>query len=209
MRKSQVEFEMQLSLGNRADRLVTHVIRQGPTSVLKKKRKTTINCTLFLSEKEKMVKKRRLLRGEVTYSWAKRDESNILVALEDYQKTVQYFTKLLKQSALIKEAAAHHLGISPGVCEPGPFQSWLYGSFNVCIPIYVHGHKKALMRFPILHRVGESFRPGNADEKIRCEAGTYAWLEKNCPSIPIPKLHGFVLSTGQSVRFTAWGMLDI
>ncbi|OJD16068.1 hypothetical protein AJ78_03741 [Emergomyces pasteurianus Ep9510] len=58
-----------------------------------------------------------------------------------------------------------------------------------------------LMRFPILHRVGEYFRPGNADEKIRCEAGTYTWLNENCPSMPTPKLYGFALSTGQT--FTA------
>ena len=27
----------------------------------------------------------------------------------------------------------------------------------------------------------------------------YAWLQENCPSVPIPQLHGFALSTGQTV----------
>lgn len=55
------------------------------------------------------------------------------------------------------------------------------------------------MRFPLPYRVGESFRTGNCDEKIRCEAGSYAWLQKNCPNVPIPKLYGFALSTGETV----------
>ncbi|EFW14151.1 predicted protein [Coccidioides posadasii str. Silveira] len=117
-----------------------------------------------------MTRTRRLPRGEITYSGAKEEETNMLIALEDYGQTVKYFSHLLKQSDLICRAAAHHLGISPMECELDAFKHWLYGKFNVCIPIRIRGRKEVLMRFPILHRVGESFRPGNADEKIRCEA---------------------------------------
>lgn len=58
---------------------------------------------------------------------------------------------------------------------------WLHGSFNVYIPITTdnwrkHPGKRVIIRFPLPYRVGEAFRPGNADEKLRCEAGTYAWL---------------------------------
>ncbi|EEP81184.1 predicted protein [Uncinocarpus reesii 1704] len=148
-----------------------------------------------------MVRTRRLRRGEVTYSWARNAETNILVALEDHKKTIKLCANLLKKSALLQQAAAHHLRLSPEQCEPSHPKSWLFGSFNVCIPISVPGNKEVLMRFPILHRIGESFRPGNADEKLRCEAGAYAWLRENCPSIPVPKLYGFSLSTGQN--FTA------
>ncbi|KAI2785775.1 hypothetical protein POX_h09534 [Penicillium oxalicum] len=41
----------------------------------------------------------------------------------------------------------------------------------------------------------------NADEKVRCEAGTYAWIEENCADITIPKLYGLRLSTGQTFTF--------
>jgi hypothetical protein len=50
------------------------------------------------------------------------------------------------------------------------------------------------------YRIGEDCCPGNGDEKVRCEAGTYAWLQENCPTVPIPRLYGFGLSTGQTVR---------
>jgi hypothetical protein len=49
------------------------------------------------------------------------------------------------------------------------------------------------------YRVGEAFRPGNGDKKVRCEAGTYAWLQENCADVPIPRLYGFALSTGETV----------
>lgn len=146
-----------------------------------------------------MVKTRRLKHGEVTYSWAKEQEHNVLIALEDYKLMVKQLARYLKHSTVVKKAVAHHLNISPEECEfEGP-RNWIFGSFNVCIPIFIHGRKQVLIRFPILHKVGESFCPGNADEKIRCEAGTYAWMRKNCPSIPVPKLYGFALSTGQIV----------
>ncbi|ERF74114.1 hypothetical protein EPUS_06383 [Endocarpon pusillum Z07020] len=58
-----------------------------------------------------------------------------------------------------------------------------------------------MIRFPLPYQVGEAFRPGNADEKLRCEAGAYVWLQENCPALRIPFLYGFGLSTGQ--RFTA------
>ncbi|KAI9721625.1 MAG: hypothetical protein M1828_005116 [Chrysothrix sp. TS-e1954] len=57
------------------------------------------------------------------------------------------------------------------------------------------------MRFPLPYKVGEAFRPGNADEKIRCEAGAYAWLRENCADVPIPHLYGFAVSSGR--MFTA------
>jgi hypothetical protein len=35
--------------------------------------------------------------------------------------------------------------------------------------------------------------------QVRCEAGTYAWPQEKCPSVPIPRLYGSGLSTGQTV----------
>ncbi|EER39373.1 conserved hypothetical protein [Histoplasma capsulatum H143] len=143
-----------------------------------------------------MVRTRQLKRGEVTYSWAKEEKANTLIALEDNDQTNRQLAHLYRHSALVEQLAAHHLGISPKECEVAG--GWFHGSYNICVPISVRGRRQMLMRFPILHRVGESFRPGNSDEKIRYEAGTYTWLNENCPSVPVPKLYGFALSTGQS-----------
>ncbi|KMP06280.1 hypothetical protein CIHG_09202 [Coccidioides immitis H538.4] len=57
-----------------------------------------------------------------------------------------------------------------------------------------------MIRFPLPYRIGEDFGPGNADEKIRCEAGTYASLQGNCFDIPIPRLYGFALSDGETLE---------
>ncbi|RMZ76005.1 hypothetical protein DV738_g5194, partial [Chaetothyriales sp. CBS 135597] len=51
-----------------------------------------------------------------------------------------------------------------------------------------------MFRLPLPYKVGGA---ENGDEKIRCEAATYIWLQENCPSVPIPRLHGFGLSTGE------------
>ncbi|PWY66961.1 hypothetical protein BO83DRAFT_451488 [Aspergillus eucalypticola CBS 122712] len=56
-----------------------------------------------------------------------------------------------------------------------------------------------VLRLPLPYRIGEDFMPGNGDEKVKCEAGTYAWLQENCPDVPIPELYGFGLSTGEAV----------
>lgn len=148
-----------------------------------------------------MARTRKLRRGqEVTYSWAKTREQNLLIALQNHEQTVNQFNGFLDHAALIQQTVAHHMGISPNECKLDIAKNWMFGSYNVCIPVIINGCKQVLIRFPISHRVGESFRPGNADEKIRCEAGTYAWLNENCPSVPVPRLYGFALSTGQTVR---------
>ncbi|KAL4965446.1 uncharacterized protein BDV14DRAFT_208695 [Aspergillus stella-maris] len=45
-----------------------------------------------------------------------------------------------------------------------------------------HGNKSALIRFPLPYKVCELRRPGNAEEKLRCEAAMFLWLQANCPS---------------------------
>jgi hypothetical protein len=49
------------------------------------------------------------------------------------------------------------------------------------------------------HALAESAYPGTIDEKIGCEVATYAWIEDNCPTIPIPHLWGFTFSDGRTV----------
>lgn len=147
--------------------------------------------------------RRRLLRGEITYSAAKERETNVLHALGYWDKQNQYVKGLYEQKRLIEDAVAYHLNLaSPADCRVGDSDDWLSGSFNACIPVYVNHDEQTprlLARMPLPYRVGESFNPGNADEKILCEVGTYTWLQQNCPEIPIPRLFGYGLSTGETV----------
>lgn len=83
---------------------------------------------------------------------------------------------------------------------------WLHSSFNIYIPVTINNWKykqqrgqRVILQLPLPYHIGESFYPGNGDEKIYYKAGTYAWLQDNCPNIPILRLYGFALSTGQTV----------
>jgi hypothetical protein len=150
-----------------------------------------------------MLKTRRLPRREITYASAKDEEVNILHQLGYHEKQTRFFIHLYNHSDWIKTIVAHHLNLSsPAVCRVSEIKDWLHGSFNVCVPVMLSNwdRKRVLVRFPLPYRVGEDFMPGNGDEKVRCEAGTYAWLEKNCPDVPIPRLYGFALSTGETVH---------
>ena len=150
-----------------------------------------------------MTRKRRLLGNkEITLSEAKEQELNILHQLGYYEQQLQFSTYLRDREDWMKDIVAHHLGLrSSDACHVAEEGSWLHGSFNVCIPITIDcwNHKRVLLRFPLPYRIGEAIRPGNGDEKIRCEAGTYAWLQEYCPDIPIPHLYGFAISTGEAV----------
>jgi hypothetical protein len=108
----------------------------------------------------------------------------------------------------MKAVIVYHLGIkSTDMCHVANTEDWFRGSFNVCVPITIDNWKsrqqpgqRVILRFPLPYRVGEGFRPGNGDEKIQCEVGAYAWLQENCPDVPIPRLYGFAMSTGETVR---------
>ncbi|KAJ5104890.1 hypothetical protein NUU61_002237 [Penicillium alfredii] len=151
-----------------------------------------------------MLKRRRLLRGEITYAAAKEQDSNILHELGYRDQKIRYFTHLYRSRKLIQTIVAHHLGLaSADTCHIVDVEDWIHGSFNVCIRVDVDGQgqdpgKRLMIRFPLPYRIGENLYPGNADEKVRCEVGTYAWLQENCPTVPIPQLYGFGMSTGQT-----------
>lgn len=153
-----------------------------------------------------MPETRRLLRRDITYSSAKEEEVNILHRLSYPDRQKEFFAHILKNRNWIKTIVAHHLRLpSIDECHISDDSEWLHGSFNVCIPVTIDNCKKTqsgnrvLVRLPLPYRVGDVFCPGNGDEKIRCETGTYAWLQDNCPDVPIPRLYGFGVSTGESV----------
>lgn len=150
-----------------------------------------------------------LLRGEITYSKARKEEVNILRRLEYHNRQHDFFASLSNNRDWIKDVITHHLGLpSTVLCQVADVEDWLHGSFNVCVPVSIKDWKarkqpgtRVLLRLPLPYRVGEEYCPGNSDEKIRCEAGTYVWLQENCPDIPIPRLYGFATSDGETVWF--------
>ncbi|QSS59765.1 hypothetical protein I7I51_04561 [Histoplasma capsulatum] len=147
---------------------------------------------------------RSLLERQITYSEARKEETtNILQELTYVTLAASFRDHIEKKSATIKAIVAHHLYLTPASCRVNisDRSEWLNGSFNLCVPVSIQNQnqkssRRVLMRFPLPYKVAG---PNNGDEKIRCEAATYAWLNQECPNIPTTCLRGFGLSTGQRI----------
>jgi hypothetical protein len=142
-------------------------------------------------------------------SAAQKNERNILARLQRSHATEQLYQDLWHDRETIEAVTAHHLGqINPSACTVQEMDTWLTGQFNICIIIHVRDSDgrtfRKIFRCPMPHKVGEQYSPGTVDEKIRAEVATYAWIETNCPDIPIPYLHAFGLSSNLQVRPHAW-----
>lgn len=140
-----------------------------------------------------------LLRENVTYEEARQRETNTLHQLTYPKAQLEFYNFLYRRQILIQKRVAHHLNVPSSTCQVAAPKDWMQGSFNLCIPVTLADSKRVLIRFPLPYRVGDKVCPGNADEKVRCEAATYVWMQKECPRIPIPRLYGFALSSGQCV----------
>ncbi|KAI9730802.1 MAG: hypothetical protein M1818_008082 [Claussenomyces sp. TS43310] len=141
---------------------------------------------------------RRLLHGDITYSAATEDETNILQKLTYVHLAAQFRSHLDGRRDQIATLVADHLGLSSSsFCQVAAINEWINGSFNLCIPVRLESStsvvqsKRVLIRFPLPYKLGESKCPGNADEKLRCEAATYVWMMENCPDVPTPRLWSF------------------
>ncbi|KAL8826849.1 MAG: hypothetical protein Q9170_007247 [Blastenia crenularia] len=139
----------------------------------------------------------RTLTGEITLDFALEEEHDMLRRLTYWDQREYFVFDLRHHSAAIEDVVSYHLGLgSTGSCRLAPQNDWIHGSFNMCIPVYVRHpgtltEKRVMIRFPLPYRIGEEFFPGNADEKLRCEAATYIWIKENCPEVHIPQLFGF------------------
>lgn len=147
---------------------------------------------------------RDLLSGPITLHDAKLRSSNVLHALRFPLQKRSFYARVERQRPLLSHVVAHHLATDPAKVTISGQEYWRHRSFNLCVPVLVDDAaadpalpRFVTVRFPLPYRVGESTNPGNADEKIRAEAATYAWIHKNCPNVPIPRLYGFGLSTKQ------------
>lgn len=96
---------------------------------------------------------------------------------------------------------AHRLHLDVTACKLEYVNTWISGSFNDCIPVYIDklSGTRVLVRIPLPYKIGEETNPGNADEKLRCEVASYMWIQENSPEIPIPKLFGCGITDGQTV----------
>ncbi|RHZ69166.1 hypothetical protein CDV55_106186 [Aspergillus turcosus] len=139
-----------------------------------------------------------LLTGSITLSDALDEEDNVLERLSYPEKRLDFCKYLFTHTNTIKAIVSHHLRIPEDSCRVPWVDEWLHGSFNICIPIYINAVKRLMIRFPLPYKIGESTHSGNAEEKLRCEVATYAWMESHCPSVPIPCLWGFGYPSGPS-----------
>jgi hypothetical protein len=140
-----------------------------------------------------------------TLKAAQKNERNILSRLKRSDCTARLYRDLWRDRKTIEAITAHHLGrIDPSACCVQDTATWMKGQFNVCIPVHVHeadgSISKTIFRCPLAHKVGERYSPGAVDEKMRAEAGVYAWVEENCPDIPTPRLHAFGFSPDLQVE---------
>ncbi|OJD12427.1 hypothetical protein AJ78_06978 [Emergomyces pasteurianus Ep9510] len=144
-----------------------------------------------------MLVERQLLRERITYSLARHKEVNILHQLYYWPQRNRFYRYVNARRDLVEKLVSHHLGVPSSKCHAADMVDWMNGSFNLCVPVRVEGFKRVIVRFPLPYRVGEHPCPGNGEEKVRCEAGAYAWLQQECSEVPIPDLYGFGLSAGQ------------
>lgn len=141
-----------------------------------------------------------LLRRNITLDEALTDDDNLLPQLEYPRQRREFFDYLSIHKAEIESIVSFHLSVKH--CRAGDVQTWLSGSYNVCIPVYIDPPSKVrsvFVRIPLPYKVGETEFPGNAEEKLRCEVASYLWIQENCPDVSIPFLFGFGFPNGQTV----------
>lgn len=143
-------------------------------------------------------------KGWLTEEEALDSDMDMIPALSKMQETVNFQHALDLCRPQLEKLIHRHLGIPQSEFVLSQPSEWIWGGFNICLPIHISTRysklpRRALIRFPLPSSVGETFNPGNIDEKLRCEAATYIWLRSNCPTIPIPRLLGMGFPGTQSV----------
>ena len=140
----------------------------------------------------------------INFDDAVQEEHNMLVELSYPDKQRRFWRYLRQNKAEIERLISSHLSLRTSDCQLTSPREWKQGSFNVCLPALIsnwnqHIAKKVIIRFPLPYKLGEAGYPGNTDEKLRCKAATYLWIQENCPEVPILSLWGFGFSYSQRV----------
>lgn len=134
------------------------------------------------------------------------EDWDMIPTLTAYSKTQSFCNKLEDYRPQLERLISRRLGIPPSEFVLLGQEHWVWGSFIICLPIDIKSTlvtqslpRQAILRLPLPFRCGEDYSPGNVEEKLRCEAATYIWLQRKCPSIPTPKLLAVGFPSGESV----------
>lgn len=134
------------------------------------------------------------------------EDWDMIPTLTAYSKTQTLSNDLESHRPQLERLISRHLGVPTSEFVLLGQEHWVWGSFNICLPIDIKRTllttklpRQAILRFPLPFRCGEDYSPGNVEEKLRCEAATYIWLRRSCPSIPAPRLLAMGLPSGESV----------
>ena len=148
-------------------------------------------------------------RGDdITLDEALEEEQNMLVRLTFLTKFATFREYLENHRSQIEAAVSYHLNLGRNdICSLGHMREWIHGSYNMCLPLRITcqasgSHSRVMIRFPLPYKIGEEYKPGNAEEKLRCEAATYIFIQENCPDIPVPKLLGFAFPGNDCVSYS-------
>ncbi|KAH6612919.1 hypothetical protein B0J18DRAFT_460788 [Chaetomium sp. MPI-SDFR-AT-0129] len=143
-------------------------------------------------------------RGPITLSSALRKNADVIIQAA-HLAAAEFCQVLWDCRGTIESLVKHHLCLSDrDSCTVAPRNRWIRGGFNICVPVEIrpgsaHGvRRKFMFRCPMPHKLAEATYPGTVDEKLSCEAGTYAWMQDWCPDVRIPHLYGFGFSDHRS-----------
>lgn len=140
------------------------------------------------------------------------DDDNVLVRITYPEHKLAFWTFLHSQKSEIGRIVSHHLHVK--TCQMGEVNTWISGRFNICIPVCIDelSGTRVIIRIPLPYKIGEASNAGNVNEKLRCEAASYMWIQENSPEIPIPKLFGCGFPDGQTVcltsRISLWSVME-
>lgn len=126
-------------------------------------------------------------------------DENMLIRGEWESQYRQFLVYVENEKDTIQSIVRFHLSLpSEQPCIVARPCEWLRGSFNICIPIFTPGRQppRLLIRLPLAQRFSDVRAPHLAEEKLRTEAATFAWISRNCTHVPIPRLYGVGLPNG-------------
>ncbi|GAB1311532.1 hypothetical protein MFIFM68171_01742 [Madurella fahalii] len=129
-------------------------------------------------------------------------EGDFLLAIQHQRAAERFRQQIGRETELIAAVVKHHLRLRhDDSCVVLPPNSWIQGGFNLCILVDVQSRsssesRRVIFRCPMAHKLAEQQYPGTIDEKISCEAATYAWMQDYCADIRIPHLYAFGFADG-------------
>ncbi|KPA38311.1 aminoglycoside phosphotransferase, partial [Fusarium langsethiae] len=149
--------------------------------------------------------------SHITYSGAQNRSEDIVTKLAYAEHRKKLYDNLDRQKDTIRSLVRHHLHLgNDAECTVLPQEQWIKGSFNVCIPIRIVSgmvHRNLMLRCCLPYKLAEAQYPGTIDEKLRCEVGTYAFMQQYCPDIRIPYLYGFGFTDRRHYSHESYGPL--